>query len=213
MNKTTSTDYLQALEDGVIDDDVYTQAGPVAEDEPEGEAERMAATAESPKRQLSEVHQYRPARQLTQGQMAFTQGVIQGKSLRQAYRDAYPNASATDASVSASAARLAKDPRIVAMIKAAWEETQEALAEDLQATRRYVMRQLVDLSKGANQEGSRLKALELLGRAAGMWREVQTPTEKPVTAAELKQALSGHLRLIQATARKQPADGEAQKVA
>ena len=87
------------------------------------------------------------------------------------------------------------------MVKAAWAETQEALTEDVAATKRYVMRQLVELSKEANQEGSRLKALELLGRAAGMWREVQTQADKPVTAADLKAALAGHLRLV-STSRK-----------
>jgi hypothetical protein len=61
-----------------------------------------------------------------------------------------------------------------------------------------VMRRLVEMSKAGKQEGSRLKALELLGRVAGMWRDTQpTADEKPLTAAELKAALAGHLRLVQ----------------
>jgi hypothetical protein len=52
------------------------------------------------------------------------------------------------------------------------------------------------LSKGAKQEGSRLRALELLGRAAGMFRDQQAQTEKPVTAEELRRELAGHLKLV-----------------
>ena len=95
------------------------------------------------------------------------------------------------------------------MVREAWAETQEALTEDVAATKRYVMRQLVDLSKEARQEGSRLKALELLGRAAGMWREVQAQVDKPVTAADLKAALAGHLRLVSAPRRRVETAGDA----
>lgn len=196
VNKITSEEYLAALDDDAQEGDVYTDAGPAEEQVETSEAERAAAAASPPKRKLQEIHQYRPQRPLTASQTLFARGVIEGKSLRQAYRDAYPQAAANDASISASAARLARDPRIVEMVKAAWAETQEALTEDVAATKRYVMRQLVELSKEANQEGSRLKALELLGRAAGMWREVQTQADKPVTAADLKAALAGHLRLV-----------------
>jgi hypothetical protein len=96
-----------------------------------------------------------------------------------------------------------KDERITKLVREAWEETQEALTDDPQAMRRHVVRQLVALSKTAAQEGSRLKALELLGRSAGMFRDVQQAADKPLTAAELKAALSGHLKLVGQTQRKQ----------
>ncbi len=200
MGKLTSEDYLRALDAVGEDDDdagiVYTDEGP----ETESEAERAVDDAEGPKVRGdgkvigSEV--WKRERPLTSAQMAYVQGVIEGKSLRQAYRDAYPNAQATGSSISAAAARLGKDPRIAKLIQEGWEETQEALADDVAATRRYVMRQLVELSKRGAQEGSRLKALELLGRSAGMWREQQAQADKPLTAAELKAALAGHLRLV-----------------
>jgi len=207
MNKTTSEDYLRALDeagqDEAEDDGVYTQDGP----EPDSEAERMAQAAEGPKTRgdgkVIGAEGWKRERPLTLQQQAFCRGVIEGKSLRQSYRDAYPGAQASDQSISASAARLMKDERISRLIQEAWEETQEALADDTAATRRYVMRQLVALSKQASQEGSRLKALELLGRSAGMWRDQQQSTERPLTAAELKAALSGHLKLVGLTQRKQ----------
>lgn len=207
MSRLTSEDYLRALDEAGQDDDgeaiVYTQDGP----EDESEAERMAQAAEAPKTRgdgkVIGAEGWKRERPLTAQQQAFAQGVIEGKSLRQAYRDAYPGAQASDQSISASAARLIKDERIAKVIQSAWEETQEALADDMAATRRYVMRSLVALSKGANQEGSRLKALELLGRSAGMWREQQASQDKPLTAAELRAQLAGHLKLVGQTQRKQ----------
>jgi hypothetical protein len=207
MSKLTSEDYLRALDDVVQDegedDAVYTDESP----EPLGEAERMAESADAPKTRgdgkVIGAEGWKRERPLTAQQQAFTRGVIEGKSLRQAYRDAYPGAQASDQSISASAARLIKDERIARQVQEAWEETQEALADDMAATKRYVMRQLVALSKQANQEGSRLKALELLGRSAGMWREQQASQDKPLTAAELRAQLAGHLKLVGQTTRKQ----------
>lgn len=213
MTKISSEEYMRALEDDGQDDadggDVYTHDGP----EEISEAERMAQAAEAPKVRADGnvvgAAEWKRDRPLTQSQMAFAQGLIAGKSMRQAYRDAYPNSGAADVTVSASASKLAKDPRIAKLVREAWEETQEALADDVAATKRYVMRSLVALSKQANQEGSRLKALELLGRSAGMWRDQQQSTERPLTAAELKAALSGHLRLVQATQRKRTGTDDA----
>lgn len=196
MNKVTSEEYLSALEDA----DQYGNDESTARDEgDQEESVEIRELIEKADRPKLQIHQYRPHKPMTPAMQAFAQGVIEGKSLRQSYRDAYPNALGSDQSISASAARLSKDPRVVAMVREAWEQTQEALADDMAATKRYVMRQLVDLSKGANQEGSRLKALELLGRAAGLWREQQSQQEKPLTAAELKAQLAGHLRLVQAS--------------
>ena len=213
MSRLSAEDYMRALDavgdEGQEDESVYTDDGP----EPESEAERMAAAAEAPKTRgdgkVVGAEGWKRERPLTQGQQDFCRGVIEGKSLRQAYRDAYPTAQASDSSISASAARLIKDERIAKIIQSAWEETQEALADDMAATRRYVMRSLVALSKQANQEGSRLKALELLGRSAGMWREQQASQDKPLTAAELRAQLAGHLRLVQQTTRKRTGTDDA----
>ena len=163
-----------------------------------GEAEQAAAAAESPRERsdgkIVGISEQR-VRPLTAQQIAFAQGVIEGKSKRQAYRDAYPNSNAADTTVSACAAKLSKDPRVKRMIEAGWEETTEALADDQASTRRYVMRSLVALSKGGKQENTRLRALELLGRTANLFKE-QVQVEKPITAEQLRRELAGHLRLL-----------------
>lgn len=175
-----------------------------------GEAEAAAAAAQAPRMRVdgqavgSETPRGRP---LTPSMIRFAQGVIEGKSRRQAYRDAYPNAKGADATISACAHRLSKDPRIKQMIQTGWDETAEELADDRAAQIRYVNRALVALSKAGKQEGTRLRALELLGRAAGMYREQQPETEKPLTAEQLRQELAGHLKLVSVAKPKAAAGG------
>jgi hypothetical protein len=91
---------------------------------------------------------------------------------------------------------LSKRPKVAAMLEAAWGQTAEVLAVDLAATRLWVMRQLVAVAKDANQEGSKLKALELLGKASGAFIQSTVAAPETVTADQLKRELSGHLRLL-----------------
>ena len=207
--RVSSSEYQRVLEEagdevegeaeGARLEELITQRleslGLVADDDSVGEAQAAAAAAQAPKRKTAAIQSVH-GRPLNKQQLAFCQGVIEGKSKRQAYRDAYPNLKGSDATASASAHRLSQDPRVKAIIAAGWEETTEALAEDLQAQRRYVSRALVALSKGAKQEGSRLRALELLGRAAGMFKDQQQTADKPITAEELRRELAGHLKLV-----------------
>jgi hypothetical protein len=164
------------------------------------EAERLAAHASPPPLRVDGkpkgADAYTKPRPLSVSQMEFAKGMIQGKTMRQAYRDAYPNAKGNDQVITSSAYRLSRDPRIQSTLQEAWGETVEVLAEDVSATKRYVMKELLALTKGGKQEGSRLKALELMGRAAGMFQpQVAEATEK-VSAEQLRKELSGHLKLL-----------------
>jgi hypothetical protein len=171
------------------------------EDEAElSEAERLAAHASPPPLRVDGkpkgADAYSRPKPLTAPQMEFTKGMIIGKTMRQAYRDAYPNAKGNDQVITSSAYRLSKDERIQKALQEAWGETVEVLAEDTAATKRYVLKELLALTKGGKQEGSRLKALELMGRAAGMFQpQVAEATEK-VSAEQLRKELSGHLKLL-----------------
>lgn len=193
--RASKDELLQALEDAHLQE---------PDDEDDGleisEAERLASRAEPPVIRVDGkprgTEDYKKIQPLTPSQMEFTKGCIAGKTMRQAYRDAYPNAKGSDQVITSSAYRLSRDPRIQKALQDAWGETIEVLAEDTAATKRYVMKELLALTKGGKQEGSRLKALELMGRAAGMF---QIATDKPVdkpSAEQLRRELSGHLKLL-----------------
>jgi hypothetical protein len=98
--------------------------------------------------------------------------------------------------ITSSAYRLSKDERIQKALQEAWGETVEVLAEDTAATKRYVLKELLALTKGGKQEGSRLKALELMGRAAGMFQPQGAEVIEKVSAEQLRKELSGHLKLL-----------------
>lgn len=133
---------------------------------------------------------------LTPAQATFAQALIEGKPLKQAYREAYPNTQAKDSTIAAAAHKLSKHPRVAAMVRAAWEESVEALTDDVQATRRYVVKSLLHMVQTAGQDATRLRALEALGRASGAF--TPAPVEKPqaVTPEQLRRELQGHLRLL-----------------
>jgi hypothetical protein len=164
------------------------------------EAERLAAHASPPPMRVDGkpkgADAYTRPKPLTAPQMEFTKGMIQGKTMRQAYRDAYPNAKGSDQVITSSAYRLSRDPRIQSTLQEAWGETVEVLAEDTAATKRYVLKELLALTKGGKQEGSRLKALELMGRAAGMFQPQAAEAVEKVSAEQLRKELSGHLKLL-----------------
>jgi hypothetical protein len=135
-------------------------------------------------------------REMTHGMRVFIAAKLAGKTSRASYREAYPNDKSGDATVSANAYKLSKHHLVAKALQDAWGQTEEALVEDMSASKRYVIQSLIALSKNAKQEGSRLKALELLGRAAGAFTSL-APVEAPApTAAQLKQALAGHLKLL-----------------
>lgn len=203
MEKISKQEYLAALEAANVDDELVLDADQDDQDQGLGEmseAERLAAHAESPTIRVDGRPVGSPrgerARPLTTSQIAFAQGIIQGKTYRQAYKDAYPNAQGSDSSITTSAYKLSRDPRVQALVQDALDETVEHLAEDVAGTKRYVLKQLIAHSKGAKQEGTKLKALELLGKSVGLFIDKAEVKTETVTAEQLKRELGQHLKLL-----------------
>ena len=191
MSKPTSIEYLESLESAGDDGDQDSLGTDDFENPDEsGEAEQLAETADAPR--------VRPikGRTLTGKQQAFIAAKISGMSNSQAYREAYPTDGSSDRVIAANAYRLTRHPLIAPILERAWEETVEHLTEDAAATKRYVLKSLLALSKTAKQEGSRLKALELMGKAVGVFTPVTDTVIIAPTADQLKKELSGHLKLL-----------------
>ena len=168
--------------------------------EPEGEAERFAHAAEPPKlrKDGKAVGSNTPrARPLTAGQMEFCKGVIRGESLRKAYRTAFNNTTASDASISASANKLMNDERVQRILQEAWGETVEHLVDDVVASKRYVLKGLLALSQRGAQEGTKLKALELMGKTIGMFTHQEVIEKVEVSTEQLRKELANHLRMLE----------------
>ena len=195
LGKLSADQYRAALDEAMRDDDQVDQEEP---GDFESEADRLAHVADRPRTRKdgkpvgSEWKKHQP---LTAMQRTFAQGVIEGKTLKAAYRAAY-NTNAGDATVSANANKLVRDPRIAKVLEEAWGETIEHLAEDAAASKRYVLKQLLALSK-SSQPGTQLRALELMGKACGLFTPMVSEGDAPVSADQLKRELQAHIRLLE----------------
>ena len=162
------------------------------------EAERLARDAVKPKRRVDgELPGTARQKPMTSSMMEFAKALIEGKTQEQAYRDAYPDAQASQRSIKASAWRLSQDPRIKSLVQEHWGETVEALAEDSAATKRFVLKTLLHMVRSGKQENTQLRALELMGKTVGMFAKVEEKTEDvSLSPEQLKRELSVHLRLL-----------------
>ena len=196
MEQTKQSQYVEDVERAGQEWDADIQ-----ESEMSGmsEAERLAHLAQKPRKRIDGRpvgSDHRRGKGLTIAQHRFVAGVIRGDSLRKAYREAFENNTGSDASISASANKLMKDPRVVRALEDAWGQTVEHLIEDVVASKRYVLKGLLALSKAGKQEGTQLKALELMGKACGLFTPMEVQDKAPITADQLKRELAGHLKLL-----------------
>ena len=144
----------------------------------------------------SRVTTARQAGALGAQQVMFVQGVMKGKTQRQAYREAYPNDRSTDRSIAVTANRLLHSPKIQTFIQGVTDTAEEKILEDKARTRRFVFRELFGLSKQAKQERYQIKALELLGKSCGVFEPKVKDTVDNPSKATLKHALTERMELM-----------------
>jgi hypothetical protein len=132
----------------------------------------------------------------TAKQKAFASLIVQGHSPGEAYAKAYEVKSENIASHASTANKLLKNPQVSALVDSVWHVTKESLVNDAIATRRHVMEQLLKHSEDAKQEGTKLKALELMGRAVGMFTDKVEQKIEEVSTSQLKEELKSSLALL-----------------
>ena len=196
MSEGKRSQYVQAVQDAESEWDADIQESEMSG---KSEAERLAHLAQRPKLRIDGRpvgSDHRRGKGLTIAQHRFVAGVIRGESLRKSYREAFENNTGSDASISASANKLMKDPRVARALEDAWGQTVEHLIEDVVASKRYVLKGLLALSK-ADQPSTQLKALELMGKAAGLFTPTEVQDKAVITADQLKRELAGHMKLLE----------------
>ena len=195
MGRTSKAEYREALAEAEAS---IGDSSAVGESEAEQLADALVKQAPKPRKRrdgLPVAGEHKRSLPLSPSAMAFVQGVIRGQSLRQSYRAGFKNDTGSDASISANANKLMRDPRVQALLKEAWGETIEHLVDDMVASKRYVLKGLLTLSK-SDQPSTQLKALELMGKACGLFTPSDVQDKAPVTADQLKRELASHLRLL-----------------
>jgi hypothetical protein len=136
-------------------------------------------------------------KRLTAKMSAFASNIVQGMSPNDAYRRAYDCSNMGEASIVSEANKLLKDPRISLLLGSFWETLKENVIADQQATRRHIMSELFEHAERKTERTSdRLKALELMGRAVGMFTDkIESKTEE-VNVDSLKKELESSLELL-----------------
>lgn len=131
---------------------------------------------------------------MTAKMRCFASCVAQGMSGREAYNKAYDTGRMSDASVVTESNKLMKDPRISVLMESVWETVEQNIIDDAVATRRKVMKDLLDHADNEkNRMGDRLKALEMMGRAIGMFTDKTEAKVETVDAEQLKRELDAHV--------------------
>ena len=197
MQNTTGIDDL----DGLLNESMPEGEHAFKIDAPALDSEQMRAAVESiTERRTKDGKVYGvkidSKGRVTAKQRLFASLIVQGESPRDAYRKAYNCLTANESTVAVSANRLLKDAKISVLLQSSLDKREENLISDAVATRRHVMAELLEHAQSMKSEGSKLKALELIGRAVGMFTDkVETKVEE-VSTDQLKRELEGHLALL-----------------
>ena len=140
--------------------------------------------------------QSRSSKRLTAKMHMFVNNLLAGQSPVGAYKNAYNVRTEKHASIVASANKLMNDARISTLLEALSEDYRRKVIENAIATREHVMGELFKHAQKAKQEGTQLKALELMGRAVGMFTDKVEQKVEEISTAKLKEELKSHLSLL-----------------
>jgi len=187
--------------DGLLSDSVQGSERAFSFTAPAIDSEQLRATVESIEPRRTRDGKVYGVKRDTKGrvtakQRLFASLIVQGESPRESYRKAYNCLTANESTIATSANRLMNDPKVSVLLQSSLDKREENLVSDAVATRRHVMTELLEHARSMKSEGSKLKALELIGKAVGMFTDrVETKIEE-VSTEQLKRELEGHLSLL-----------------
>jgi hypothetical protein len=199
MNREEMIKKLESNDIPVDDDyDIVTNAG--SEEKTKSEAILIAVAKSKPKTtstgKVFGLKEKEPSKRLTANQQVFVQNILNGMTQLDAYKDAYDTRTENDSTISVNANRLIRNPKIAALLGSLTDTFKEKIIQDAVGTRRYVMEQLYVHASAAKSEGTKLKALEMMGRAVGMFTDKVEQKVEQISTDQLKAELKSHLTLL-----------------
>jgi hypothetical protein len=136
-------------------------------------------------------------KRLTARMIHFVNLLVSGNDHITAYSTAYDVSGSTRATIIGNANRLMRDSRITMQLGSVLEATKQNVIESDASARRYVMQQLFDkVNDDDASESGKLRALELIGKAVGMFTDRVETTVEQVDTESLKKELESHLHLL-----------------
>jgi hypothetical protein len=199
MNREEMIKKLESNDIPIDDDyDIVTSAG--SEEKTDSEAMHIAVSKVREKRtstgKVFGLKEKKPTKRLTANQQVFVQNILNGMTQLDAYKDAYDTRTENDSTISVNANRLIRTPKVAALLGSLTDTFKEKIIQDAVGTRRYVMEQLYVHAASAKSEGTKLKALEMMGRAVGMFTDKVEQKVEQISTDQLKAELKSHLTLL-----------------
>lgn len=131
---------------------------------------------------------------LTEKQEAYCQGVTSGLSLSDAYRQAYNTQSMAEPTIHQNACRMFCDSKISARIKQINREKEEQRRVMAASDAAFALGILRKMAEQADSDATKVRAAELVAKAAGVFTEQLEITDKTdKTEEELEQAIAQRL--------------------
>ena len=199
MNREEMIKKLESNDMSIDDDhDIAMNAG--SEEKTKSEAILIAVAKSKPKTtstgKVFGVKDKEPTKRLTANQQVFVQNILNGMTQLDAYKDAYDTRTENDSTISVNANRLIRTPKVAALLGSLTDTFKEKIIQDAVGTRRYVMEQLYVHASAAKSEGTKLKALEMMGRAVGMFTDKVEQKVEQISTDQLRAELKSHLTLL-----------------
>ena len=138
----------------------------------------------------------KPLTRLTANQRAFAEHLAAGMNQTEAYIKAYNVRTTNRNVISINASRLARDNRISELLESYTDSIAERVVEDSVKTRRFILEELHGHASNAKTATEKLRALELMGRAIGMFTDKVETKAEAISTEQLKKELRSHLVLL-----------------
>ena len=130
----------------------------------------------------------------TNKQREFARLVAEGSTLADAYAEAYETNGKRE-TIRREATRLASSHTVTTLIRDANEVIDKAQQPTRATRRRFVLERLVQEAESAQSDSARVRSLELLGKACGVW-DAETEADPSANESDLLASLRSKLASV-----------------
>lgn len=130
---------------------------------------------------------------LTAKQEHFAISVVEGRTQAAAYREAYDAEGMQDPTVWTEASKLMRHPQVSQRVEELREEAEAARRAVLMSREEAILQRLEHEAMTAKTDTARIRALELLGRHIGMFKDRVEVEQVDRSPEEIEAAIRGRL--------------------
>lgn len=131
--------------------------------------------------------------------------VMEGHTPIVAYMKSYNCDNSSHATITSNANKLMRDPRITLLLEPLWQAKKEMILTDERIARKHVMAELFKHSSDiAIPVNTRIRSLELMGKAVGLFSDKAEQMAEVIDVDALKKELESSLRLLENANKRKP---------